>query len=475
MRVPDVQKIALADGILAERIPDENRIAIWLPRDRADGFQYWERITNVARARITVEDGVCATAALAIPARHRVGGLFGKLLRPFQRNGEPGWVLPNGQAAEQCGQRKTDLLLVWPQDDSATLSDAQLKSRWPKSQRLQKIGANLFLIDGVEPPVEPSEDPELRQLQRCPQQFAEKLLALARESGDRRKEVAALTDLSLVIMHNPGQADKALGLIEEALKIARELGDRNRESDVLISLGLVCISAAQPQRALQVLEPELAYARQTGNRFAEKNVLERLGLASSQLGMSSRALSYFEQALAVTRSVGDRKQEADLLWYIAIQHAELNHRDQALASGQATVDLLTRSGKPQAEWFAEHLEKYRRGDAGLSALESDAAAGQPTFVDGSIMSGAWMAQPGSLPQKANGPGLLRMAFTAARSMSKFFGTGFRSTQPEIAQKRLRTCEMCEHHTGLRCRLCGCFTGIKARMAHEECPIGKWPG
>ncbi len=27
---------------------------------------------------------------------------------------------------------------------------------------------------------------------------------------------------------------------------------------------------------------------------------------------------------------------------------------------------------------------------------------------------------------------------------------------------------------LRCRLCGCFTNVKARLDHEECPIGKWP-
>jgi tetratricopeptide (TPR) repeat protein len=472
MKVPNLQKMALADGILAERIPDENRIAVWLPRDRADGFQYWERITNVARARITVEDGICATAALAIPARHRVGGLFGKLLRPFQRNGEPGWVLPNGQAAEQCGQRQTDLLLVWPQEEGAPLNEGQLKSRWPRCQKLQKIGGNLFLLKGVEPPVEASEDPELRQLQRCPQQFAEKLLELARQSGDRRKEVSALTDLGLVLMQTPGQAGKALSLVEEALTIARELGERSRESDVLMSLGLVCLSAGQPQRAVQILEPELVYARQTNNRFAEKNILERLGLAYSQLGSPPKALSYFEQALAVTRAVGDRKQEGDLLWHIAIQQADLGRRDQALASGQAAVDLLTRTGKPQAEWFAEHLEKFRRGDAGLGSPEAD-PAGQATFVDGSIMAGSWLSQ--SPAQQSNGPGFLRMAFTAAKSMSKFFGTGFRTTPPEMAQKRLRTCEMCEHHTGLRCRLCGCFTGIKARMSHEECPIGKWPG
>ncbi|MEE3219699.1 MAG: hypothetical protein VX257_05520 [Planctomycetota bacterium] len=23
-------------------------------------------------------------------------------------------------------------------------------------------------------------------------------------------------------------------------------------------------------------------------------------------------------------------------------------------------------------------------------------------------------------------------------------------------------------------MCGCFTDLKAKMPHEDCPIGKWP-
>jgi hypothetical protein len=49
-----------------------------------------------------------------------------------------------------------------------------------------------------------------------------------------------------------------------------------------------------------------------------------------------------------------------------------------------------------------------------------------------------------------------------------------TTLPEARDKRLQTCAGCEYHTGLRCRVCGCFTGAKAALAHEECPVGKWP-
>jgi hypothetical protein len=66
-----------------------------------------------------------------------------------------------------------------------------------------------------------------------------------------------------------------------------------------------------------------------------------------------------------------------------------------------------------------------------------------------------------------------MALSAEKSMARFTGSGGKTVAGTVLQKRLRTCVACEHHTGLRCRLCGCFTNVKARLAHEECPIKKW--
>jgi hypothetical protein len=67
-----------------------------------------------------------------------------------------------------------------------------------------------------------------------------------------------------------------------------------------------------------------------------------------------------------------------------------------------------------------------------------------------------------------------MAMSATKAMAGFVGSGFKTTSPEVQQKRLQTCAVCEHHTGLRCKICGCFTNVKSRMLHEDCPIGKWP-
>jgi hypothetical protein len=188
-----------------------------------------------------------------------------------------------------------------------------------------------------------------------------------------------------------------------------------------------------------------------------------------------QALQAFGQALTLARELQHRKHEADLLWSLGIQYAELGQRDQALAYGQAAVEVMEKMRNPQAKVFAEHLRKYRQGEsaAGLGGGQELVSPGSPeAFLGGSIVADLWSA-PGA-GQSAQGPGLLRMALTAARSMAKFIGSGFKMAPPDTFRRRVQTCAACEHHTGLRCRLCGCFTNAKARLDHEECPIGKWP-
>jgi hypothetical protein len=92
------------------------------------------------------------------------------------------------------------------------------------------------------------------------------------------------------------------------------------------------------------------------------------------------------------------------------------------------------------------------------------------FSGGSIDAGA-VVQPAPT---ATGPGLLRMAVSATQSMAKFMASGMRTVPNSTYEQRIQTCAACEHHTGLRCRICGCFSATKARMLHENCPLGKWP-
>jgi tetratricopeptide (TPR) repeat protein len=225
------------------------------------------------------------------------------------------------------------------------------------------------------------------------------------------------------------------------------------------------------------LEEELAATTSLGNRFAEKMSLDNLGLASSEMGDPARSLVYYARALAIARDVGDRQHEADLLWLSAVQYAELGQREQAVAMGQEAAALFAQLGHPHAGILTDHLRRYRTGDERArlaqtlvfhTAHGSFSSHSLPGLTSTQITSDDSPEAVG-----ANGPGLLRMAFSAAKSVARFLASGLRTTTALVQKQRLETCASCPHHTGTRCRLCGCFTRAKVIMPHEKCPIGKW--
>jgi tetratricopeptide (TPR) repeat protein len=465
----DWRTIPLIDGIVREPVMDGQGMVLWFPGKREPQFQEWERVASVSHAEYTVEPGVGAVAASSVPARQPIQGVWGKLMKRFQKATEGrSWFLPNGEKAEQCGERRGDLLLVWAEGEKTVLDESWIKSRWPQCQEVLRIGKDLFLVSGVQAP-EAKTAPD--QMQNCPRMVAERFVADAKQAGDRRREVSALTDLALINLHE-GRPQLALKQLDEAVGIVRQLADRDSEIELLGYAGLVMLQLGQPGQALNLLEQRRSDAKAKGDQFAEKTALEYQGFAHAKLRDHIRSAACFEEALGLARAVGHRKHEADLLWYLAVQHAELGRREEAVKNAQAAVDLMEKALNPQAAWYADHLRRFRTGE-GASGLGGEAnGPSTPSMLwNGSLTAGLWDNQAADV--KAGSPGLLRMAVSAAKSMAKFLGSGLKTTPAQTLQRRLRTCAACTHHTGLRCRLCGCFTSAKARMAHEECPIGKW--
>jgi tetratricopeptide (TPR) repeat protein len=484
MNRPNWSEFALDQGVLLEANSDGNRLVLWHPTRRDQSFQYWARIATVARAAVTAEEGLCTTPATTIQARQRISGLVGKLLDRLRQSGSSrAFVLPDGQWVEQCGERDSDLLLVWTEEPTVVLDEALITARWPDGRRYHRLGPRIGMVAlpvQAKPagavPEEPVPPPDA-----SPRKYAEELLAGARASGDRSREAAALADLGIVIL-TEGDVRGAIPRLEEALALARQLGDATREHDVLGNLGMALLQSRQPDRARELFERGLAHARSTGDRMAEKVALERLGLTAASLGSPARALELFELALQLTRQVGDRQQEANLLWLQGIQHAELGDRESAISRAQEAVALFGKLGRPQAGWYGAYLQKYRMGlfdtwpDLSASGVTSTRSAGPEAYLGGSLVAGVVAGQSGGALQgkSTTGPGLLRMALSATKSMAQFAGSGFKMSPTEIQRQRLQTCATCEHHTGMRCKICGCFTAAKSRILHESCPIGKWP-
>src|SRR5262245_31780740 len=214
MPTPAWRTLALDAGVLREPAPEPDRLVLWLPGPAEAGFRRWERIGNVPGAEVFVEQGVCATAATALPVRQPVRGLLGKLLGRFRKAADAvTWVLPNGGQAEPAGERQTDLLLTWPEDEAALLGEERLRACWPQARRRQRLGPTLFLVGGVEPPAVGAEATGQTALEQ-----AERQLAAARQAGDPLRLAAALTDLGVAALRACA-AGRAVALLEEALAL----------------------------------------------------------------------------------------------------------------------------------------------------------------------------------------------------------------------------------------------------------------
>jgi hypothetical protein len=80
---------------------------------------------------------------------------------------------------------------------------------------------------------------------------------------------------------------------------------------------------------------------------------------------------------------------------------------------------------------------------------------------------------------SSAPSLFEMFKNVTKSTAQFIKSGMVVVSPEDLEKRLAICRNCEkfdaealNGTG-RCKLCGCSTALKLKMATEKCPIGKW--
>jgi hypothetical protein len=71
------------------------------------------------------------------------------------------------------------------------------------------------------------------------------------------------------------------------------------------------------------------------------------------------------------------------------------------------------------------------------------------------------------------PPLVVQARNLAGAVGRFVAGGMGRRTPEQQAAIMAVCRGCEFFRGHRCLKCGCWANLKARLASEHCPIGKW--
>jgi tetratricopeptide (TPR) repeat protein len=302
---------------------------------------------------------------------------------------------------------------------------------------------------------------------------AERQVVLARGQDNPAMLVTALTDLGILLSHE-GKCKRTFELLEEALDLARAIGDQDKERDVLGNLG-TALAGKDPTRALELVQRELELARQSKQPFAEKTALGHLGTLYLRARDPMQGIPCFHAALAIARSMGDRQHEGELLWLLAVGHADLGQREEEELWGQSAIDVYATAQKPQAVVLREHLDRFKTG--AVARLPDRGDRGEVSFATGFFVGNAYGSSTNLAQQSGPlivGPSWLRLGFSALKAIARFVGSGMRRVPLPVYEERQSKCGACEHHTGLRCKLCGCFTRVKAWLPHEECPMRKWP-
>lgn len=452
------EDLILDKEIEREPNPGVDGLVIWIPGEVEGGGRRWQRVATLPGTRPIASGDYRVVPATALVVQQRKESLVQRFWRRFRSApNDRVWLLPNGSTTVQCGERSTGLLLVWTRIADAQENDAAAK--WPE-RRVQRVGRNVFVLVPLENGIAGDVGQESRRQ-------AEELLAAARMQHDRQREAWALADLGVACLRD-GDAQQAITHLQEALRLGQEHGNPRFQGDVRGSLGLSFLAVGQVGCALQLLEQALSLARSEADRVGEKTALANLGYAFAYLGNPAGAITHYEAALALARALGDRQHEADCLWCIAVQHAELGAGEEAVACAEAALLVLRELASPHVSSLEKQLARYCE-----ETVDTALQPGWPqSRIGATVIASLWTPPPAAQPS-AGGPGLLRMAFNATKSLAQFVGSGFKTVGRDQQQHRLDLCTACDHHTGMRCRACGCFTKLKTRLSHEACPLGKW--
>lgn len=132
--------------------------------------------------------------------------------------------------------------------------------------------------------------------------YARRSLALARRTGNRRGEGAALNRLGAALRES--NLSQALQLFQESLRIGEELKDLGLQAQNLRSIGIIYVYLREQQLGLSYYFRALRLDRLIRDQRREVVELSNIGLAYDLYGQVDSAAYYQNQAYALARQQG---------------------------------------------------------------------------------------------------------------------------------------------------------------------------
>jgi len=170
---------------------------------------------------------------------------------------------------------------------------------------------------------------------------AQQALALARESGDRRREGAVLNVLGSALLRS-GTTEQALGLFQEGLRIGIEVDDPELETSSLTNLARYHRLAGNSDLALDAATRSVEIARRIDAPPMLASALIACGNIHERIGEYPPALELYTEALAIARAMADVKLEAYAAGNVGIIHERLGDTALSLRYNIQSLELKQR-------------------------------------------------------------------------------------------------------------------------------------
>jgi tetratricopeptide (TPR) repeat protein len=149
------------------------------------------------------------------------------------------------------------------------------------------------------------------------------------ELGDSSGEAWSLTMLGLALQ-KAGQTDKAIDAHERASAIFRRATDHNGEAWALTNLGASLRAAKRFDEAINVGKQANVIFREADDGSGVGATLVNLGVALGGLRQYEEAVQALQQACKIFREAGDRQREATALSKLSIALLDLGHLAESI-------------------------------------------------------------------------------------------------------------------------------------------------
>lgn len=136
------------------------------------------------------------------------------------------------------------------------------------------------------------------------EELTKKLLAGARRSGDRKREVLMLNNRGMVCMHT-GRPEEAIAHFDMVMKEYQRAGDLWAEAHTLGNIGNVHCDLGRYREAASFYAKSYELCRATGNTYSEYYALYNLAYACEMLGEREKSLTLYREDLLLAKKLGD--------------------------------------------------------------------------------------------------------------------------------------------------------------------------